>query len=100
MFCDGGVVDQTITRSQIAGRVDHNVTPGYIDYYIEIQQLKSHCVTMSFGFSEFKKQLENMKEFKIVYLKKNMLAKTKGPSMRVNVMQISRRIDEEDGQED
>jgi hypothetical protein len=100
MLGDGGVVDQTITRSQIAGRVDHNVTPGYIDYYIEIQQLKSHCVTMSFGFSEFKKQLENMKEFKIVYLKKNMLAKTKGPSMRVNVMQISRRIDEEDGQED
>lgn len=99
MLGDGGVVDQSITRSQIAGRVDHNVTQGYIDYYIEEQQLRSHCVTMSFGYSEFKKQMESLKHFSVKYLKKNMLAKTKGPSMRVNVMQISRRIDEEDGQE-
>jgi len=40
-----------------------------------------------------------LKHFSVKYLKKNMLSKTKGPSMRVNVMQISRRIDEEDGQE-
>jgi hypothetical protein len=28
--------------------------------------------------------------FKVVYVKKDMLAKTNGPSMRVNVMHISR----------
>jgi len=94
MLGNGGVVDQSLTRSQIAGRVDHDVTPGWIDYYIEEAQLRSHCVSMSFGYSNFKRQMEAMKEYKIEYLeKKNILAKTRGPSMRVNVMKISRRAD-------
>ena len=98
---EGGIVDQSITRSQVAGRVDRGLNPGWIDYYIEEQLLRSHCVSMSFGYSTFKKQMEALKGFKVSYIeKKNMLSKTKGPSMRVNVMQISRRIDEEDEQED
>ena len=44
MLGNGGIVDQSLTRSQIAGRVDHEIVPGWIDYYIEEQQLKSHCV--------------------------------------------------------
>jgi hypothetical protein len=56
---------------------------------------------MSFGYSTFKKQMEALKGFKVNYIeKKNMLSKTKGPSMRVNVMQISRRISDEDDSED
>jgi hypothetical protein len=97
---NGGTIDESLTKSQVAGRVDHNISPGYIDYYIEEQQLRSHCVSMSFGYSVFKKQMEAMPSYIIKYVeKKNILAKTKGPSMRVNVMQISRRIDADDGKD-
>jgi hypothetical protein len=101
MLGNGGIVDQSLTRSQIAGRVDHEIVPGWIDYYIEEQQLKSHCVSMSFGYSNFKAQMERLKGYMVSYHeKKNLLAKTKGPSMRVNVMKISRRVDASDEQED
>jgi hypothetical protein len=90
-------VDESITRSQVAGRVDHNINPGYIDYYIEEQQLRTHCSSMSFGYSIFKKQMEANPAYIVKYLeKKNIMAKTKGPMMRVNVMQISRRLDAEE----
>ena len=46
---------------------------------------------MSFGYADFKKQMEA--QFKVTYTKKDMLAKTNGPSMRVNVMHITRPAD-------
>lgn len=82
-------IDKSITRTMVAGRVEHDLTPGHIDYFIEEQQLKAHCVSMSFVYSEFKRQLELMPAYKIQYPKKDMLAKTRGPSMRVNVMRIT-----------
>ena len=85
-----GVIDQSITRSEIFGRVEHNITPGHVDYYIEEQLLKKYCSSMSFGYSDFKKQMETA--YNISYLKKDLMSKTKGPQMRVNVMKISRRI--------
>ena len=42
---------------------------------------------MSFGYDEFKAQLE--KVYKVTYIKKNMLARTNGPAMTVNAMHIS-----------
>lgn len=92
-----GVIDQSITRSEIFGRVEHNVTPGHVDYYIEEQLLKKYCSSMSFGYSDFKKQMEAA--YNVSYLKKDLMSKTKGPQMRVNVMKISRRtsLDEEGG---
>lgn len=83
-----GVIDQTITRSEIAGRVEHNVTPGHVNYFIEEQLLKSYCSSMSFGYSDFKEELERM--YTIDYIKKDMLSKTKGPQMRVNTIKICR----------
>ena len=96
---EDGVIDQSITRSEIFGRVEHNVTPGHVDYYIEEQLLKKYCSSMSFGYSDFKKQMEAA--YNISYLKKDLMSKTKGPQMRVNVMKISRRVglDEEGGSE-
>ena len=91
-----GEIDQSLTRSDVAGRVEHNVTPGHVDYYIEEQLLKAHCVAMSYGYSDFKEQLEKLPNFKINYARPNLLAKTRGPTMRVNVMKISRPITEDD----
>jgi hypothetical protein len=89
-----GLIDQSITRSEIFGRVEHGVTPGHVDFYIEEQLLKKYCSTMSFGYSDFRKQMESM--YHISYLKKDLMSKTKGPQMRVNAMRISRKINEED----
>jgi len=91
-----GEIDQSLTRSDVAGRVEHGLTPGHIDYYIEEQLLKQHCVAMSYGYKDFKDGLERLPNFKINYMRKDMLSKTRGPSMRVNVMQISKPITEDD----
>jgi hypothetical protein len=91
-------IDQSLTRSDVAGRVEHEMTPGHVDYYIEEQLLKQHCSTMSYGYSDLKKELESLPNYKIGYMRKDMLAKTRGPSMRVNVIRITRPlvISEED----
>lgn len=90
----GQIIDQTITRNKILGRVEHGMTSGYVDYFIEEQLLKSYCASTSFGYASFKRQLED--QFPIEYLKKNMTAKTKGPPMRVTVMRVRRKMDEVD----
>lgn len=83
-----GMIDQTISRTQIAGRVEHDVTPGRIDYYIEIKMLRQHCAAMGFSFEQFKKDME--RKYLVEYIqKKDLLAKTKGPEMRVAAMRIS-----------
>jgi len=90
----GQMIDQTITRNKILGRVEHGIAPGYIDYFIEETLLKSYCASMSFGYASFKRQLEDT--FQIEYLRKNMTSKTKGPAMRVPAMRVRRKMDELD----
>lgn len=86
----GGQIDQSITRNKVLGRVEHELKNGMIDYYIEEQVLKSYCASMSFGYTSFKRGLEDM--FMVEYMKKDMMAKTKGPQMRVQVMKIRRKV--------
>jgi hypothetical protein len=90
---ENGIIDQSITRSEIAGRVEHGVTPGHVDFYIEEQLLKKYCSSMSFGYADFRKQMELM--YHISYSKKDLMSKTKGPQMRVNAMRISRKVEED-----
>jgi hypothetical protein len=93
---NGETVDKSITRNKVLGRVEHELlTPGYVDYFIEEQLLKQHCVNMSYGYDDFKEQLGQM--FTVHYIKKDMLARTNGPSMRVNVMHISCKLETVDG---
>jgi hypothetical protein len=92
---NGGAIDASTTRTKIMGRIEHGATVGFTDYYIEERLLKAFCSTMSFGYADFKKYLEE--QFMVSYMpKKDMTAKTKGPPMRVSVMKITRRSDEED----
>lgn len=92
---NGDVIDASTARSNIMGRVEHGFTPGHVDYFIEERLLKSYCSSMSFGFADFKRQLEKM--FTVTYMaRKDMTAKTKGPQMRVAVIKISRRIDDDE----
>jgi len=84
-------VDESLTRSEVCGRVELGFSPGRSIYYIEEQLLKQHCVAMSFGYSDFKTQLEA--KYHVTYIKKDMTSRTNGPNMRVNVMHISRPKD-------
>jgi hypothetical protein len=91
---NGEAIDASTTRSNVMGRIEHGVTPGYIDYYLEERLLKAYCSTVSFGYADFKRQLEGL--FSVTHMpKKDMMAKTRGPQMRVAVLRISRRVDEE-----
>jgi len=93
---DGEAVDKSLTRSKVLGRVEHGtLAEGFREYYIEEQLLKKHCVSMSFSYEEFKKQMEKM--FRVKYTKKDMLGKTNGPVMRVNAMHITFEEDHFDG---
>jgi hypothetical protein len=89
-------IDQSITRTSVAGRIEHEVTPGFVDYYIEESLLKAYCATMSFGYAAFIKQLSETDGFFVERMKKDMTAKTKGPPMRVSALKIRRRSGEWD----
>ena len=90
-FHDGTSVGKTTTRADVMGRVEHGVTAGCIDFFIEERLFKSFCSNMSFSYSNLKKQLEA--QFTVSYVpKKDMMSKTDAPPMRVSAMKISRRI--------
>jgi hypothetical protein len=91
-------IDQSITRTSVAGRIEHEITPGYVDYYIEETLLKAYCATMSFGYAAFIKQLSEAEGFFVERMKKDMTSKTKGPPMRVNSLKIRRRSGEWDAE--
>ena len=49
---------------------------------------RSHCAAMGFSFSDFKRDIENI--YRVQYISKfDLLRKTNGPPMRVNVVKIS-----------
>lgn len=90
---DGETVDKSITRSKVLGRVEHGlIQPGFVEYYIEEQLLKRHCVAMSYGYDEFKEQM--IEKFAATFIKKDMMAKTNGPNMRVNTIHLRRPVEE------
>jgi len=87
-FGDDTIVEKTTLRNRVAGRVEHDVSPGYIDLYIEEKLLKGHCAATGFSFTDFKKDMEAL--YRVEYLRKfDLLRKTNGPPMRVNVVKIS-----------
>jgi hypothetical protein len=87
-FGDDTLVEKNTLRNKVAGRVEHEVAPGFVDFYIEEQQLKAHCAAMGFSFSDFKLDIEKI--YRVQYIPKfDLLRKTNGPPMRVNVVKIS-----------
>lgn len=100
-FGDGELIEQSTMRSQIAGRVEHNASPGYTDFYIEEQLLKGFCSSMSFGYDEFKQHIGAM--YRTTFPRRfDLMKRTKGPQMRVNCLMLSRpkEKDEDLGRED
>jgi hypothetical protein len=65
---NGQTIDQSITRNKILGRVEHGMTKGYVDYFIEEQLLKSYCASTSFGYAGF--QISHHALFGVLVLKR------------------------------
>ena len=94
-FHDGAVVGKGTTRNEVMGRVEHGVTQDCIDLYIEERLLRTYCSNMSFSYNTFKEELRVL--YPISYItKKDMMAKTEAPPMRVAVMKITKRTYDDD----
>lgn len=94
-FGDETLVEKNTLKSRVAGRVEHEVSPGYVDFYIEEQQLKGHCAALGYGYLDFKAELEI--RYRVEYVKRfDLLRRTNGPPMRVNAIKISQPKNEYD----
>ena len=94
-FHDGAMVGKNTTRAEVMGRVEHGVTEGAVDMFIEERLLRSYCSNMSFSYNTFKAEIQEL--YNVTYItKKDMMAKTDGPPMRVAAMKIVKRIHDED----
>ena len=87
---------KTSTRNTVLGRIEHGTThPDYIEYFIEEQLLRKHCAAMSFGYADFKSKLEALQKtvgYEVRFgIKKDILARTDGPSLRVTCMHLRLR---------
>jgi hypothetical protein len=92
MFGDGTSVGRSTTRQEVMGRVEHGVSPGCIDFYIEERLLRAFCSNMSFSYTTFKTEIAST--FSVYQApKKDMLAKTDGPPLRVMALKLTANID-------
>lgn len=92
MFADGTSIGRGTTRSEVMGRAEHGVTHRCIDFFIEERLLRAFCSNMSFGYNNFKADIA--KNFIVNHVpKKDMMAKTEGPPMRVATLRISMPTD-------
>ena len=88
MFNNGISVGKTTTRAEVMGRVEHDASPGCVDFYIEERLIRAFCSNMSFSYATFKADIAST--FTVYNVpKKDMLAKTDGPPMRVNVLKLT-----------
>ena len=91
MFGDGTSVGKQTTRAEVMGRVEHGVTEGGVDFYIEERLMRMFCSNMSFSYTNFKSDIAKL--FTVTFIsKKDMMSKTEGPPMRVAAIKISRHI--------
>jgi hypothetical protein len=94
----GGVVMQNLmggtaivpssAKTTIRGRIEKDVIPGYTDFYIEIKMLRMHCAEVAVGYSEFLQELGKVAV--VSEGRKDLLAGTHAPSMRVLCIKVSR----------
>lgn len=83
-------VAETLERRDLCGRVEKGLTPGWIDYFIEEKELKAFCSSLSYGYTEFKKNISEICPVK--YGRKDLLSGTKGPTMSVRCIYIQQPL--------
>ena len=89
IFADGREVRPDSTKGSVRGRVEYDVVPGWTDFYIEVRLLKEYCAKRNKSYIEFVQELQQRSS--VTEVRKDLLAKTKGPSLRVVCLKISQR---------
>jgi len=93
----GEQIDRSTTRSKVMGRVEHDIEKrGYVEFFLEEQVIKAHCVAMSFGYEDFKRQIAQAPNHVIKFLRKDMMSKTNGPPMRIRAISVMRPFTSDD----
>jgi hypothetical protein len=86
------------TRGAVMGRVEIGVRNGTKEFYIEEQLLRQHCAAMSFGYADFRREMEALvltrfatgEPYAVKFeVRKNLTAGTDAPEMRVNTMRLT-----------
>lgn len=91
-LANGEDMDKSLTRTRVMGRVEHNVTPGFVEFFIEEAMVRKHCALFGYGFTEFVEDLS--RDVSVGRMRKDMLAGTRGFTMRVNAIKITKRADD------
>lgn len=87
VFSHLGMSAHSSIKGAVRGRVEFDVSPGMIDYYIEVKMLKIHCARLNHSFTEFQTELKNLAT--VSEHRRDLLSGTTGPSMRVACLKIS-----------
>jgi hypothetical protein len=89
VFADGREISKDSAKGAIRGRVEYNLVPGWTDFYIDVRLLKEFCARRNKSYIEFVQELSD--SMSVVELRKDLLAKTRGPAYRVLCLKISQR---------
>lgn len=99
VFQDGRNVSSQSTRGRVAGRIECDVRKGWKDFFIEVATFKQFCGSRNQSYKAVVAELSQT--FGVIKeSRRDLLAKTGGPELRVNCLQISTLIDDEDDVED
>lgn len=90
MFDTSNGVSANSTRGKVAGRVEYNVNPGWIEYYLELATFKRYCAERNHGYQSIKAELGVT--MAVEEVRRDLLAKTGGPAMRVLCLRVSQQI--------
>jgi len=82
-------VAETMDRRDLCGRVERGRTDGYIDYYISEKELKAFCSSLSYGYSEFKRDLS--RSGPVGFTDRNILSGTRGPVLTIRCLHIRQK---------
>lgn len=95
-WSDGRAIGRDSAKGKIAGRVEVDITPGWTDYYIDLATFKRYVAERNYSYSELFKELQKTMVVSDHH-RKDLLANTGGPSLRVTCVKISReRKDDEE----
>lgn len=80
-------------KGAVRGRIEFNVTPGYVDIFIEEKLMKVFCASVNRSYADFVAELETQKILKRT--RRDLLAGTNDGVLRAQCLHICRPIAED-----
>jgi hypothetical protein len=79
------------TKGRVVGRVEYDVRPGWVDYYIDIPTMKRFCSMRNWSYITFRDMLITARRGKgtVREVQRNLLKGTGGPSLNVACLHIA-----------